>query len=137
MHDNNIHLLRGNHECRHLTEYFTFKQECLTKYSEEVYDACMVAFDALPIAALMNEQFLCVHGGLSPEIKTIGKSLPVCYLRCETFDWPLLTFYSACDKIFDLEHHFENPFLCPYIYTWNLTSGSNRSQSSWVSSHGF
>ena len=66
-----ILMLRGNHECRQMTTYFNFKNECEVKYDHEVYERFMEAFDCLPISCLINEKFIAIHGGISPNIDRI------------------------------------------------------------------
>jgi diadenosine tetraphosphatase ApaH/serine/threonine PP2A family protein phosphatase len=43
----------------------------LHKYSENVYEACIRSFCALPIAGLVDGKFFCVHGGLSPQLMNL------------------------------------------------------------------
>ncbi len=64
-------LLRGNHECRQMTSYFSFRKECLSKGDLDLYDRVMDCFDCLPLAALVNGKFLTVHGGIGPELVTL------------------------------------------------------------------
>ena len=68
---NNFFLMRGNHECRSITEHFTFRAEVLDKFDEEVYNIIMDCFDTMPLIAVVNQQYLCMHGGISPQMKTI------------------------------------------------------------------
>ena len=36
-----------------------------------MYDEILSAFNALPISAKANNQYLCMHGGISPELKKV------------------------------------------------------------------
>lgn len=66
-----ITLLRGNHECKRMTEYFTFKLECTKRYSLDLFNSSVESFMTLPLAAILNEQFLCVHAGISSKLMTL------------------------------------------------------------------
>jgi serine/threonine-protein phosphatase 6 catalytic subunit len=72
-------LLRGNHESRQITQIYGFYDECQRKYGNgNAWKFCCEVFDCLNIAALIDGKVLCVHGGLSPDLKTID--------QCRTID---------------------------------------------------
>ena len=53
-----------------MTEHFTFRQEILNKFKdEEIYEKFIESFEAMPISADVNGDYLCMHGGISPELK--------------------------------------------------------------------
>ncbi|XP_010772607.1 serine/threonine-protein phosphatase 2B catalytic subunit alpha isoform-like [Notothenia coriiceps] len=108
------------------------------KYSEQVYDSCMDAFDCLPLAALMNQQFLCVHGGLSPEIHTLDdikkldrfKEPPAFGPMCDLL-WadPLEDFgnektqeYFSHNTVRGCSYFYSYPAVCEFLQSNNLLS---------------
>ena len=66
-----VFLLRGNHESRSMTENFTFRQEVIERYDEQTYSFFLDVFDALPLACIVDNKYLAMHGGISPEIQKL------------------------------------------------------------------
>lgn len=78
-----VNLIRGNHESRQITTVYGFFQECVRKFGKtDVWIAFTSVFDHLPIAAVVNDRFLAVHGGLSPSIQSLDQ-LRLLYRFCE------------------------------------------------------
>jgi serine/threonine-protein phosphatase PP1 catalytic subunit len=68
---NRISLLRGNHEDANITKVYGFMDECKRRYNMKLWKEFINLFNYLPVAALVNKRILCMHGGLSPNLKSL------------------------------------------------------------------
>lgn len=128
-HPGTFFMLRGNHETLQMTSHFTYKTECLLKYNQEVYDVSLQSFAALPIAAIMNKQFLCVHGGLSRDMHTLDDirsinrfqiDVPPRGLFCDILWADPSSEYDTEDITDEADYFPENMDRgCSYMFTYN------------------
>lgn len=65
---NKIFLIRGNHELRGVQKYFSFYSEVIEKFGQKLGESLWreinKAFDHMPVAAVVDDQIFCTHGGI-------------------------------------------------------------------------
>jgi protein phosphatase len=65
-----MYLLRSHHEDLKINKIWGFGDECVLKFGEDLNDPNSVfqkinkVFEYLPLAALVDEKILCLHGGI-------------------------------------------------------------------------
>mgnify|MGYP003590043534 CR=1 FL=1 len=67
----NFFLLRGNHEIEDVNMRYGFFDECRRRYDQKLWKRFCHFFNQLPVAALIGDAILCMHGGLSPDLNSI------------------------------------------------------------------
>ncbi|KAL7412639.1 protein phosphatase 1 catalytic subunit [Mrakia frigida] len=67
----NFFLLRGNHECASINRIYGFYDECKRRYNIKLWKTFTDCFNCLPVAAVIDEKILCMHGGLSPDLQSL------------------------------------------------------------------
>ena len=74
----NFHILRGSQEDIELCKLYGLAEECKDKLNENINDKNSIykkicdLFDYLPLAAIINNQIICVHSGIGEHVKNIS-----------------------------------------------------------------
>ncbi|CAD5207981.1 unnamed protein product [Bursaphelenchus xylophilus] len=70
----NTFLLRGNHELKNINRVYGFRAELRSRFrldGDNLYVKFNEVFSHMPLAAIVGKRILCMHGGLSPLLKTL------------------------------------------------------------------
>ena len=68
-----VFLLRGNHECQNISRIYGFWEECRRRYSIKLWKTFINLFNHFPVAAIIEDKILCMHGGISPDLDELDR----------------------------------------------------------------
>mmetsp|Transcript_61309 Transcript_61309/g.97085 ORF Transcript_61309/g.97085 Transcript_61309/m.97085 type:complete len:736 (+) Transcript_61309:92-2299(+) len=113
-----VFLIRGNHEDRLMNEKYGFKHECMLKlgtdFGKKMFDLMQSAFDRLPLACLIANRALVLHGGIGDgmwglsDIWNVARPLPSEKILSKENSWLFNILWS--DPIEDGAHADPNTF---------------------------
>lgn len=69
----NFFLLRGNHECASINRIYGFYDECKRRFNVRLWKVFTDCFNCLPVAAVIDDKIICMHGGLSPDMESLNQ----------------------------------------------------------------
>lgn len=72
-HPDRVYMLRGNHEDAKINRIYGFYDECKRRFNVRLWKIFTDCFNCLPVAALIDDKILCMHGGLSPELQNLDQ----------------------------------------------------------------
>lgn len=94
-----------------MTLSFTYKKECQVKYSIDLWYESISLFNCLPLCALIDDRFLCMHGGISPYLRTIQDIITINRFQEIPSEGPL------CDLMWsDPNQPFDSPQTPPWKF---------------------
>lgn len=99
---NNFFLLRGNHETSSINRIYGFFDECKRRFSVRLWKLFTDTFNCMPVAGLVEDRILCMHGGLSPELQNLDQ------IRCILRPTDVPDSGLVCDLLWSDPADFEN-----------------------------
>ncbi|VDK71711.1 unnamed protein product [Litomosoides sigmodontis] len=118
MFPNMFNMLRGNHESPDINQTYGFQMELERKFPTNseglvLWNAFNDLFACLPLAALIHDRILCVHGGIGPELKCLNdirkvKSVQIKRPISDPTESPLACSLLWSDPMLDLKGFIRN-----------------------------